>query len=190
MKYNREDLPKIIVLSVILLGMLIFIGVRYAQLSREHKAELAAQEARHEAAHQAAQAAQASSAAQASAAVEALIKQVPPPERDPFRPVIPPRRRGAAAAATQQPQQPAAPSTPSPLTPAGATDLPPLRGDTLHVTGIVVGNPSIAVLRFQDEHYVIREGDVLNGGLRVQTIAASQVTLRDSQNTYILRLGS
>ena len=189
MKYNRTDLPKIIVLSVVLLGVLVYIGFISVKASREQKARLAEQEARQEAAEQAAQAAQASPGAQAAAAVEALIRQVPPPERDPFRPVIPPRTRGAAAAAPEQPQQPAAPPTPSPLTPSGATDLPPLRGDTLHVTGIVVGTPSIAVLRFQDEHYVVREGDVLNGGLRVQTIASSTVTLRDSQNTYVLRLG-
>lgn len=188
MKYNREDLPKIIFLSVILLGVLIFIGVRYAQVAGEHKARLAAQEARREAAEQAAQAAQASPVAQTAAAVEALIRQVPPPERDPFRPVIPPRIRGTAAT-TQTPQQPDAPPTPPPPVTPGAPDLPPLRGAALHVTGIVAGTPTVAVLRFGEEHYVVREGDVLNGGLRVQTIAASTVTLRDSQNTYVLRLG-
>jgi len=188
MKYNREDLPKIIVLSVILLGVLIYIGVRSAQLAGEHKARLAAQEARHQAAEQAALAAQASPTAQAAAAVEALIRQVPPPERDPFRPVIAPRRAGAAAAAGT-PQQPETPPTPPPSVTPGSPDLPALRGTALHVTGIVVGTPTIAVLRFGEEHYVVREGDVLNGGLRVQTIAASTVTLRDGQNTYVLRLG-
>ena len=57
------------------------------------------------------------------------------------------------------------------------------------MSGIIVGNPSMAVLRVGDQHYVVREGYRLDSNIVVQTIDQSSVTLRDGRGTYTLRLG-
>jgi hypothetical protein len=59
----------------------------------------------------------------------------------------------------------------------------------LQLTGIIAGSPSTAVLRLGEEHYVVREGDLLNGQLRVQQITKNSVVLREGRSTYTLRLG-
>jgi len=188
MKYDKKAITKLVVLGVILLGLWVFIGIRYAKLSRHWKAKIAAQER----AHAAAAASQRASSEQgrtpeATSRVAALVTPVPPPQSDPFRPMIPPRSRRAAArsaAATSPETQGAAPFLPPPPSAASTSDR-----SSLHVTGIIIGTPNTAVLRLGDEHYVVREGYFLDNRVRVQTIERDTVTLQDSRGTYVLRLG-
>ena len=76
-----------------------------------------------------------------------------------------------------------------PLLPPPPSPSPSADRNTLRVSGIIVGDPSTAVLRVGDEHYVVREGHRLDSNIVVQTIDQSSVTLRDSRGTYTLRLG-
>ncbi len=179
MKSDKSARTKVIALSIILLALWVFIVVYYVTLSRHWKAKVAAQEQRHAAA--AASAPDRPATSQPSARIAALVAPVPAPGSDPFRPVISPRTRSSAS----RPGAP--PDTAVPLLPPPPT-VPSTR-DRLHVTGIIVGNPSAAVLRLGEEHYVVREGYVLDNNVRVDSIGESSVTLRDSRGTYILRLG-
>ena len=86
-------------------------------------------------------------------------------------------------AALQPEARPLVPLPPPP-SPSPSADR-----NTLRVIGIILGNPSIAVLRVGDEHFHVREGQRLDGNITVQTIDPSSVTLRDSRGTYTLRLG-
>jgi len=189
MKYSRQDLPKIIVLSVILAGILIYIGVTYAKLSAEHKARLEAEERAHAAAAAAQAAAAQASSGIPSPMVAALLNPAPPPERDPFRPLI--AAGGSGYSRTEETAR-------SEATDTAPSELPPLPGpettagtgsNVLRVTGIVVGRPSVAVLRRGTDVFIVQPGDVLNGGLRVQAVSRTTVTLRDNQRSYVLRLG-
>ena len=181
-----------LVLAAILIVVWGFIGVRFALLSREHKAKQRAQE-------------QAAAQAQTEPApgvgelkkesptlrLAALVAPVPPPKSDPFRPLIAARSSGGG-------EQPA-PSRKHPTETGPAPPLlPPLPGsesssasgrDRLQLTGIIVGTPSTAVLRLGEDHYVVREGDVLDTTLRVQRITKTTVILRDARMAYTLRLG-
>jgi hypothetical protein len=188
MKYSRQDLPKIIVLSIVLAGVLVYIGVTYAKLSAKNKALL---EAEHRA-HERAAAAYATAIARASGAgpsptVAALLNPTPPPQRDPFRPLIAPGGyRQTQETARSEPTEntsSALPPLPGPETTAGRSS------NVLRVTGIVVGRPSVAVLRRGEDVFIVQPGDVLNGGLRVQSVSRTSVTLRDNQRSYVLRLG-
>jgi hypothetical protein len=183
MTYSKKDRTKIIVLAVVLGTLWVFIGVRYLRLSQQWEQKVAEEHRKHEAAVAALQASQ--EPVSAAARLAAMVQPVAPPERDPFHPVIAPRTRGAAPAVEERP----------------AEEVPPLpvlsnadasgRYDrtALHVTGIILGQPSTAVLRVGERHFVIREGDVLDGDLRVVSIGATTVTLRGRRNTYALRLG-
>jgi hypothetical protein len=184
MKYSKQDLPKILVLSAILLLVLVYIAVSYGRLSAQHRERIAARERAHQAAHQAAPAASQPQSAMAASAASALLTEVPAPESDPFRPVIARPRSGSAATGSRPAEQPSEePPTVLPPLPTGTTE-------TLHVTGIVMGRPSVAVMRIGEDHFIVEVGDTLSGGLRVQSIARSSVTLRDEQQrTYVLRLG-
>jgi hypothetical protein len=185
MKYSRQDRTKIIVLCVVLVGLWAVIGGRYIQLSRQWKAKTTAQHEVQPAAPQQ----QATSSQQVPLRYAGLVTPVAPPERDPFRPVI--SRRGFRAetkpAASESSGGEADVPILPPLPEAGSASGASSR--VLHVTGIILGTPSTAVLRHGDQHYVVREGDWLDNQLRVHAIAKSSVTLRDSQRSYILRLG-
>ncbi len=86
----------------------------------------------------------------------------------------------------------AAPPTPAPQdapTPEASEPRPVGPPEGLRVTGIIVGQPTVAVLRAGRDHYVVNEGDWLDGRLRVQRITATTVTLNDGDRAYLLRLG-
>lgn len=190
MKYDSKSRGKLIVLGIILIAVWVVIGVRYVALSRHWKAMRAAEERAHAAAvtSQAASSQQASGVA-AGTRMAALVTPVAPPESDPFRPVIAPRTRGvavrsAAAPSPESGEQPAVPFLPPSISTVSTVDR-----SSLYVTGIIVGTPNTAVLRFGDEHYVVREGYLIDNRIRVQTIGRDTVTLQDSQGTYVLRLG-
>jgi len=190
-KYDKKDKAKVVILAVLLAGLWIFIGVRFAILSQQTKSKIQADRERHAAAH----AAQIKvngglhSVPEKSPVLRlaALMTPVEPPKDDPFRPVIPPRSHTSAA------QPPATPKKDP------SESLPPLWGDSssssrrsrneLHVTGIIQGSPSTAILRFGENHYVVREGDMLDNDLRILEIGRNSVTLRDGQSTYVLRIG-
>jgi hypothetical protein len=192
MRYDRKDRAKIIVLAVVLVGLWGFIGVRFALISRQHKAELRAQQQAHEAAQAQVPAAPSTLGASPTLRLAALVSPVPAPTSDPFHPIIPPRTSEGSsaqpAATTRRPPEPEqAPPVLPPLPGAGSS----YRGgkDRLTLTGIIIGNPSTAVLRLGEDHYVVREGDVLDATLRVQKITRTAVTLREGRTTYTLRIG-
>ena len=179
MKYDKKDKTKIIILVAALLVLWAVIGIRYVVLHRYWEAK--AEESRAHA-HAAAPAAVADPSRQ-SLRLAALVTPVPPPERDPFHPVIAPRRRGAAqpSAVPSVDQHPSLPSLPP--TPRASSR------DTLRVTGIILGNPNTAVLRVGDDHHVVQEGNLLTDRIRVESVDRTSVTLRDGQGTYVIRLG-
>ena len=181
MKYDKKDKTKIIILAAALLVLWIVIGVRYVMLRRHWDAKTEVSRAHTHAAPPAAVA----EPSRPSPRLAALVTAVPPPERDPFRPVIAPRSRGVAPP-SDAPAIDAQPSLPSlPPTPRAATSP----RDTLRVTGIILGNPNTAVLRVGDDHYVVQEGNLLTDRIRVQSVDRNSVTLRDRQGTYVIRLG-
>ncbi len=175
---------------MVLIAVLVYIGVRSVQLSREWKGRSVAYAQQHD--HAPAGAPQASSTQQASLLdtdprLRALVYPPPPPERDPFYPVIPPRRGGAPARPAPSTET-SAPKEPVPVVPAAST-LSMAGADGLRVTGILLGNPSAAVLRIGEKHYVVRVGDWLDNQVRVHAIDKSTVTLREGKNSYVLRIG-
>lgn len=193
MKYDRKDKTKIIALVVILVVFWAFIIFEFTTLSRKTKAKLAA----HERAHAAARAAQTQTGQQPTGApitspalrLAALVTPVAPPKNDPFRPIIQPRNQSQLNASVQsQTRREEASHASIPALPP----MPDSRGGgkgALQLTGIIAGSPSTAVLRLGEEHYVVREGDLLNGQLRVQQITKNSVVLREGRSTYTLRLG-
>ncbi len=181
MKYDKKDKTKVIVLAAALLGLWVAIGIYYVILHRHWEAK--AEESRAHA-HAAVPAAVADPSGP-SLRLAALVTPVPPPERDPFHPVIAPRRRGAAQAsgAPSVDQHPLVPSLP-PTPRATASSR-----NTLRVTGIILGSPNTAVLRIGDDHHVVQEGNLLTDRIRVESVDRTSVTLRDRQGTYVIRLG-
>ena len=192
MRYDKKDRMKIIVLAAVLVALWGFIGVRFALLSRQHKAELRAQEQARAVAQARVPAAPGALGASPTLRLAALVAPVPPPTSDPFHPIIQPRTsQGSSAQSAATTRRPPEPQDASPV-------LPPLPGsgssygggkDRLTLTGIIIGNPSTAVLRMGDEHYVVREGDILDTTLQVQKITRTAVTLREGRTTYTLRIG-
>jgi len=189
MKYRKEDLPKIIALSVVLVAALIwaafatlksyhhYVGGGPATARAPGTAGLTAP----------GQQGPKGSTTASSKMLAGLLTPVPPPNRDPFDPVIRPRwQQETASRPTVEEPKPA----PSPL-----PVLPPLPGaagvdkGVLHVTGIVLGAPSIVVLHRGDQPYIVKQGDYVEGSLRVESVTRNSVTLRDRQGTYVLRLG-
>ena len=189
MKYHHKDKTKVIALAVILVVFWAFIIFEFTTLSKKTKAKLAA----HERAHAAARAAQTQTGQQPTGApptspalrLAALVTPVAPPKNDPFRPIIQPRNQLNANIQTQPRRQEESH--------ASIPALPPMPDSggkgALQLTGIIAGSPSTAVLRLGEEHYVVREGDLLNGQLRVQQITKNSVVLREGRSTYTLRLG-
>jgi len=191
MKYKQEDKAKIIVLSAILVCILVVVIVRWFKLSDEYQRKmLLHQQTDHALQHAVAQYSAPDSAAGVleagqparSPLATALLAEVPPPERDPFYPIIPPhsRRASSSAAPSQEPssQSPGS-ELPFVLTPDGGRQ-------TLHVTGIA---GETAVLRHGEDHFIVQAGDFLDNRLRVTAVGRSTVTLQDNERTYVLRLG-
>ncbi len=191
MKYDKRDRAKIVALVAVLVIVWVFIGVRFLLISRANKAkERNRVEALAATRPQAAQSANATGAQGVSPTLRlaTLVAPVSPPKSDPFRPVVAPRSQTIAS-------RPTAGSSETPST--AVLELPPLPGasessrggDRLQLTGVIMGSPSTAVLRLGEDHFVVREGDVLNSTLRIQKITRTAVTLRDGQTVYTLRLG-
>jgi len=191
MKYKQEDKTKIIVLSAILACILVVVIVRWFKLSDEYQRKmLLHQETDHALQSAVAQYSAPDSAAAVLEAAHpapspmatALLAEVPPPDRDPFQPVIPPHSRqtsSSAAPRQEPPSQSATSELPVIMAPNGELQ-------TLHVTGIA---GETAVLRHGEDHFIVQAGDFLDNRLRVTEVGRSTVTLQDNQRTYVLRLG-
>jgi hypothetical protein len=198
MRYSKQDLPKIVVLAVVLIGLVVYIGISYSSLSEKYRKQEAAHAAWHEQQHATATGpatppgASNPGAPIMSPMVAALITPVSPPDRDPFLPVIAPPNVFAPQPKTHKPGQP---RTPDPLS------LPPLAGsgpgqltfskdsNALALTGIIVGPPSLAVIRRGQDHFIVAQGGELPGKVRVQAITRNSITLKDGKREYVLRLG-
>jgi len=205
MKYDKQDLPKIVVLSLVLIGVVIYIGVSYARLSAKYKQDWAAHTAHHthtDAVPPSASPGEpgpvgSSAQAPASPAIAALLAPIPPPDRDPFLPLIASTRYAAARAenasgraSTEQTKKAAPVELPPLFSSVGSETPAPRDSDLLHLTGIILGPPSLAVMRRGDDHFIVQTGDELPGRVRVQTITRNAVTLRDNGRDYVLKLGS
>jgi hypothetical protein len=60
----------------------------------------------------------------------------------------------------------------------------------LQLTGIIDGDPRLAVIEGETAHYIVREGDRVVGGYRVASISPYKVMLlSDDSRTVILRFG-
>ncbi|MFB3880594.1 MAG: hypothetical protein ACE149_04985 [Armatimonadota bacterium] len=192
MKYDRKDKTKIIVLATVLVAVWVVIGIRFAVLSAKHKASLArSQSARAGAPQTPSPATPAAPGTSPALRLAALVAPVAPPTRDPFRPLI--ASRSSVVSAVQEPtSQRRRSSTETPavtLPPMPGSESAPRTGDRLQLTGIIQGTPSTAVLRLGDDHFVVKEGDVLDSSLRVQKITSTTVVLRDGRSSYTLRIG-
>ena len=202
MRYNKQDLPKIVALTVVLVGLVIYIGVRYSREADKYRARMAEHEATH-----AQQGAPHSAVipgadlsmipgAQMSPTVQALLTPVAPPDRDPFLPMVAPPRAysSAAPAPTLKPSGRKRPPEPLVLPPlAGAASAqPPFQkdGNALALTGVVLGTPPLAVMRRGEDHFIVQQGAELPGKVTVQAITRNSVTLRDGRRQYTLKIGS
>ncbi len=88
---------------------------------------------------------------------------------------------------------PAAPKPPSAAPPGGATAAPPAAAGgqtqpTISLSGIVTGEPSVAVIYYGDQRRYARVGDRV-GDFRVQTIGRQEVVLVGPTGKLILRMG-
>ncbi len=197
MKPDKKSRTKVIILVVVLVAVWAVIGIRYIALSRYWKAKTAAQAAQqhvHPAGDEdravpstAASTTSSEQPAEAAPSLRVAALAAPePPKSDPFQPAISPRTIRRATSRSAAPQPEALPLVPLPPPPSPS---PSADRNTLRVSGIIMGNPSTAVLRVGDQHYVVREGYRLDSNIVVQTINQSSVILRDSRGTYTLRLG-
>ncbi len=111
-----------------------------------------------------------------------------------------PRPAEHASAATAVPAKRRAPTA----QPVASTYLPPfqptLAGDlndgpiepppsVLWLSGVIQGEPKLAILRRGENRYLVRESDTLDSGYRVAQIASDRVTLRRGGRTRVLRIG-
>jgi hypothetical protein len=204
MKYNKQDLPKIVALSVVLVGLIIYIGISYSREAVSYRRRAAEHEATH--AQQAAAGPNAArlpganlsmpAGAQMSPTVQALLTPISPPDRDPFLPVVArprafaalPVKSGAKARGSKRPSEPLV----LPPLIEGASSQPPFQRDSnaLALTGIVLGTPPLAVMRRGTDHFIVKQGAELPGKVMVQAISRNSVTLRDGKRQYTLKIGS
>jgi hypothetical protein len=153
----------------------------------------------------------ADSSGQASAQIEPSAVPIPMSQggttagRNPFTPVI--AARTASAPRSAPPAMVAAlpptrlpPIEPMPLQLFGPPDEPSAPGvitpapeptpaeAPLRLTGVIYGDPSMAIIRKGDKRYFVRPGDPVGNRYMVQSIARRQVVLASSQGTLRLDL--
>ena len=100
-----------------------------------------------------------------------------------------------ATAASKPRPRAAAPSSLPPLMPAlqgagggGEVKLGPPPG-VLWLSGIIQGDPTLAVLRRDASRYLVREGDTIESSYRVIEISSASVTLQRGGSKKVLRVG-
>ena len=70
----------------------------------------------------------------------------------------------------------------------GEVKLGPPPG-VLWLSGIIQGEPTLAVLRRDSNRYRVREGDTIEGSYRVIAISSASVTLQRGGSKKVLRVG-
>jgi hypothetical protein len=76
---------------------------------------------------------------------------------------------------------------PGVINPTPAASGPPVEAP-LRLTGVIYGDPSIAIIRKGDRRYFVRPGDPVGNRYVVQSISHRQVVLASSQGTLSLEL--
>jgi hypothetical protein len=61
--------------------------------------------------------------------------------------------------------------------------------DVLWLSGVVQGEPRVAVLRRGENRYVVSEGDVFEENYRVLTISSNTISLQRGSRKRTLRVG-
>ena len=182
MKLGRKDALKTVAFSVILTALIVSILIAGG---REPGSKISA-----------------APLPQRAAAEAPATPDVAAPEPQPAQeaaPVVEPPSEPAApkpkAAATSSPRpRAAAPSSLPPLMPAvqaagGSTaPLGPPPG-VLWLSGIIQGDPTLAVLRRDASRYLVRKGDTIEGAYRVVEISSASVTLQRGGSKKVLRVG-
>lgn len=107
------------------------------------------------------------------------------PDPQPTPPPAPARRPAAPGA------QPVSRDLLPPLTAALAGPGEPVGPPpgVLWLSGVIQGEPKLALIRRGENRYLVREGDSLEGAYRVVQIADSTVTLERAGRRQVLRLG-
>ena len=73
--------------------------------------------------------------------------------------------------------------------PPGETEGPPIQTG-LTLAGVVTGQPSLAVIRYEGKRYYVKVGDSVADTYRVEAIrGGSEVVLAGQQGTVVLRTG-
>jgi hypothetical protein len=121
-------------------------------------------------------------------------EQTAEPAPKPQPPPAPPRPARAAAPKPQP--RPAAPR------PVATDELPPFQPayqqeeaslgpppGVLWLSGVIQGDPEVALLRRGDNRYLVREGDLVEGRYRVLEISSNTITLRRGGRRQSLRVG-
>jgi hypothetical protein len=103
-------------------------------------------------------------------------------------------RLGMGGPGTPLPTEPAAKPAPAPH-PEGARPAPapakPEVAPAVVVTGILEGDSNVAILRWSDaQRQVVRVGDHLDGGFKVQAIRPDAVVLTRGSRQWVVRLGA
>jgi hypothetical protein len=156
-----------------------------------------------------------STAPQPSAKIESSAGPLPMSEggttqgRNPFKPVMaalpaaPPRTSPPPMfMPTRMTALPPISSQPVPLTlfgpgaqptPGGVTNATPVAAGPppeppLRLTGVIYGDPSVAIIRKGDKRYFVRPGDPVGNRYTVQSISHRQVVLASNQGTLSLEL--
>ena len=182
MKLGRKDALKTIAFSVILTALIVSILVAGG---REPGSKISAAP-RPE--HLAAEAPVVSEAA----APEPQPAQATAPAVEP--PSEPAASKPKTTAASKPRPRAAAASSLPPLMPAvraaeGSTaPLGPPPG-TLWLSGIIQGDPTLAMLRRDASRHLVREGDTIEGSYRVIEISSASVTLQRGGSKKVLRVG-
>lgn len=96
-------------------------------------------------------------------------KRAAPPRKAVPQAYLPPFQPGLYAAPTDGPSGP-----PS---------------NVLWLSGVIQGDPKLAILRQGENRYLVREGDALDNGYRVVQISTNNVTLNRRGKNRVLRLG-
>jgi len=106
------------------------------------------------------------------------------------------------------PRKPAPPAAPKPKVvtrkPVPQSYLPPFQpggyatqttgmsgppADVLWLSGVIQGEPKVAVLRRGEKRYYVRQGDTIDDGYTVVRISSNEVTLQRGRRTRAIRLG-
>ena len=61
--------------------------------------------------------------------------------------------------------------------------------NVLWLSGVIQGEPKVAVLRRGENRFYVRQGDTIDDGYTVAGISSSAVTLRRGRSTRVLRIG-